>query len=215
MARYHWNVRLAEALAPALHATEICLRNAIHNAMVVTYPSSDGMWFDAPVVNASYSGPLLSDADKEKVEDARKRLARAGKAIEASRLVAKLSLGFWVELLNDDYDLTVVRPVLAGTMRRVQEPYRKQASLRDIYGKFRDLRNRVAHHEPIYDLKEDARHLHEMMLKISSEIQPPFTALVKHQDRFDTVWSSGWKPFREELLNSIKYMHAKRNASGA
>jgi hypothetical protein len=40
---YFWNIELAEAIVPALHACEIALRNAIHKAM--TKATGNEMWF--------------------------------------------------------------------------------------------------------------------------------------------------------------------------
>ena len=204
MARYHWNVQLAEALTPGIHAIEICLRNAIHNAMRTTYPTSNDMWFDAWVGQGISREPLLLTLDSDQVQAARTRVMNLSKPVEAPRLVAQLSFGFWVELLNDDYDMKIVRPLLGGPMRNVKDPYRKQASLRELFGKFRELRNRVAHHEPIFDARDDLRHLHELMCGVSSAIEPQFTSLTLHGDRFETVWREGWQPFRQALLAKIK-----------
>lgn len=40
---YFWNIDLAEAIVPSLHAFEIALRNAIHNAL--TASQGTDMWF--------------------------------------------------------------------------------------------------------------------------------------------------------------------------
>jgi hypothetical protein len=212
-AKYRWNLELSEALMPCLHAAELALRNAIHQAMVKKYlpyagtmfpdgkPADSEWWFDIEVRGVR----ILKQRDWEKVETAYSKIPQNAKPV-TPRVVAELSFGFWVELLNSNYDESIVVPMLASTMRQVQKSNsanRTQGWLRERFGEIRDLRNRVTHHEPIYHRPELA-FIWEMAWLLSSEITPWFTPVTKPACRFDKIRREGWFPHDAPIRNMIR-----------
>jgi hypothetical protein len=97
-------------------------------------------------------------------------------------MVAELSFGFWTGLLGRRYEVSLWRPVLhsafpgfAGERARLHT---------DLYH-LRKLRNRIAHHEPIYH-----RHLaadYASTLKIISFVAPDVSRWVRQNDRVAEV----------------------------
>lgn len=92
---YLWNVALCEALYPALQALEVTLRNSIHEAAVKRYKSD--FWFDLPACS-------LHPSQRQNVEYSKSELQKKNKPLEAPRIVAELTFGFWTSLLNSYYE---------------------------------------------------------------------------------------------------------------
>lgn len=90
---YSWNIELSQALYPALQVLEIALRNSLHQAISSIYNSE--YWFDLP---------FLHYREKEDVLHAKDKLAKEKKPVEAGRVVAELSFGFWTSLFDIRYE---------------------------------------------------------------------------------------------------------------
>jgi hypothetical protein len=83
------------------------------------------------------------------VGDATQRLYDLGKQPTAGRVVAELSYGYWVGLANA-YDTTLWRTDL----HRIFTPrIEARRALHETLDRLRTLRNRIAHHEPIFQRK--------------------------------------------------------------
>jgi len=92
-------------------------------------------------------------AARSRVADAKDTLQLVNRPLEPGRIVAELSFGFWERLLAHgppgklNYEMALWRPAIHrafpnSRLRRV-----------DVHKRFpglRDLRNRIAHHEPIF-----------------------------------------------------------------
>ena len=105
------------------------------------------------------------------------------------RIVATLSFGFWVSLLGPggrtedgrkaNYEMTLWRPALRGAFVHRVKLTRRQAH--HPLNALRVLRNRVAHHEPIFarDLIAD----HERILDVAGWISPATRTWIEHHSR--------------------------------
>ncbi|MBA2519227.1 MAG: hypothetical protein H0V24_06150, partial [Chloroflexia bacterium] len=102
---YFWNIDLAEALVPSLHAVEVALRNSIHTALSHHY-DTDMWFFREGLLQANQVRDFASALGKV----ARKRTPLAG------CLVAQLSFGFWTSLLNAPYEQSVWLPNKAALL---------------------------------------------------------------------------------------------------
>ena len=92
--------------------------------------------------------------------------------------MASVSLGFWVRLVSRggyidggpkaDYDRTLWRPALYKAF-----PGHPRSRVHGRLDHLRQLRNRIAHHEPIFDrnLTEDYEQLLEAVGWISSDVR--------------------------------------------
>ena len=162
---YARNAAVGAAFHGPLQSLEVTLRNAIDEAMAAAYRS---FWFDSPV---------LMDAERKSIVRASESLRREGKPRTSGDVIATVSLGFWVALLNKRYDATLWRTVLHECF----DPTPARARLHSQLDSLRRLRNRIAHHEPI--LERNLRKDHDHILHILGLLSPPTVRWVEHHSR--------------------------------
>ena len=174
---YTWDTAISSAFYGPLQGVEVTLRNALHREMTKLH---DENWFDEPRCQLNYSSNL-------KIENAKKELRKAKKPLESGRIVAELSLGFWVSLLGSggkkyNYEMNLWRPALykASPHKKLS---RKEAHKRLDF--LRNFRNRIAHHEPIFhrDLKAD----YKSILEVSGWICPDTAKWIEHHSRVEEI----------------------------
>jgi hypothetical protein len=157
LALYVWNARLGEAFHTPIQAVEVGLRNNVGLALIEQFGAE--WWRDDgfPRLLDNIDGRRLAD-----LEQVRRRLKKRGMTIVTGQVVAGLSFGFWVALLQKRYN-----PVLWSRHLSTAFPHlpldRSRADLADRARKVADLRNRITHHEPIFrnDISKD---FSEMMM---------------------------------------------------
>jgi hypothetical protein len=153
---YIWNTQISAAFYVPLQGLEVTLRNALHKQLSLKYNRDD--WYEIAPIN---------DRDKEKIQKAKDDVFRQHAKIQAPHVVAELSFGFWQTLLNKKYYQTLWIPTLYKAFPN------KPLKLTDINTallNLRRLRNRVAHHEPIFQ-----RHLakdYENLIQVINWICP-------------------------------------------
>jgi hypothetical protein len=81
------------------------------------------------------------------VEDAKDRVTETKHQVSEGRVVAELNFGFWCRLLGRRYDETLWRHALYGAFPHSD---RRRGAIVAAVEPTRLLRNRIAHHEPIY-----------------------------------------------------------------
>ena len=195
---YFWNLRLCEALYPTLNAVEIALRNSINSALNNYY--NNEYWFEGEWTNNSL---LVESTQYTQIEDARSKLRKRNSEENPGRIVAELSFGFWVGLLNRPYeekiwslnDYALLRIVFPAARRRD----RKRSLLRDRFAVINDLRNRVFHYEPI-GYRKTLGQEHANILQAIGWISPVMRDSIKLYDRFPDVYNTG----REQVEADIK-----------
>jgi len=161
IALYERNIVLSEAFYPSLQNLEICLRNRLHQQMVNRFGED---WFSNNVCS------LQIDSLRE-IEKAKQRLNNKEEII-SDDIVAQLNFGFWVSLLGTRYDADIWRQALYLAFPNARRLKRKV--IHNRLNMLRRLRNRIAHHEPIFDrpLAQDHTELIETigwMCTITSE----------------------------------------------
>jgi hypothetical protein len=172
---YSWNAEAAGAFLGLLHCLEVVMRNAIHREMSELFGRSD--WWHAADVDLRPSGVRM-------VEDARQELIRHSKPLQPSKIVAELRFGFWVSLLGkgNDYETRLWRPAL----HRAFPGYRgRRGPLYLDVNSMRLFRNRVAHHESIYQ-----RHLaadHDTIMRLIACISRDTAEFAGYLDRVPAV----------------------------
>lgn len=154
---YAWNTALSSAFHGPLQCLEVGLRNCIHDRLSTTHGSG---WFQ----NAG----ILRRTDIALVIEARDRVSRTGKPSTPGRIVAELSFGFWVGLFANAYDATIWRTDLY----RLFTPRPKRHELHGDLDRLRTLRNRIAHHEPIFQrsLNDDYNRVQAVLRSFAPEL---------------------------------------------
>lgn len=143
IALYEWNGAVSAALFEVLGDVEVIVRNALHDALSAWHvrTAREGEWYD----NAH--GLLAPQADAD-VAAARVRLAKRRRPQSPGAVIAELNFGFWRYLLTKQYSTT-----LWPAMGRAAFPHidhRRPQVLWARMSRLHDLRNRIAHHEPIH-----------------------------------------------------------------
>jgi len=149
---YKWNSDLSQSLGHSMQAWEICLRNKL-NAFLCWRYNSNWPYDETRAVRQ------MKGNDARRVREARERQERDRRMTQAplGAIVADLAAGFWVSLLGTSYDVPFS---WTANLKRVF-PHDRALDRRDawtICDELLDLRNRIAHHEPILHLPLEQRH---------------------------------------------------------
>jgi hypothetical protein len=158
MRLYCWNIEVAAFWGP-LDTLEVAVRNAIHAGLTAHVGRED--WWE--ILPLRYPQP-------DQVDSAvRAAKSNHGKSTTAGHIVAEFNLGFWTSLLANRYHAQLWPTALQDAF-----PYQPPAGRRgEIHARLeglRLLRNRIAHHEPIFGrpLQKD----HESILVVLGYLHP-------------------------------------------
>ena len=174
-----WNTGVSAAFYGPLQALEVALRNAMHRRLADQYGDA---WYDNGKAG-------LDRGALDRIVGARTELARDRHRDDPHRVVAALSFGFWISLLGSggrrvdgrkaNYEMSLWRPALRGAFAHCQNLNRKRAH-RPLNA-LRALRNRIAHHEPIFtrDLVGD----YDRIVEVAGWISPATRAWIEHHNR--------------------------------
>lgn len=181
-----WNTAVSAAFCGPLQGLEVTLRNAIHRRLAERHGET---WYEGP--NAG-----LDRGAVERIARAKLELARDGHGNGPPRIVASLSFGFWVSLLGPggridsarkaNYEMTRWRSALRGTFTHCATLTRKEAHR--PFNALRALRNRIAHHEPLF-----ARNLardHERIVQVLGWMTLGTRRWVEHHSRVPAVFDT-------------------------
>lgn len=200
VARYLWNGALCNAFNPSLHALEVTLRNNIFRCShghVVTMGRSLGTfrcWLTA-------SPTFLFAKEAEKVADAIKRIGPDRRYHTQGRLIAKLGFGFWTALMYSPYDHSrrdgpKLWPKLLGSVFPHQQTgWRTREAISARFDDIREFRNRIAHHEPIWD--RDPLMRYDEILGALSWMYPSMAKAVRLCGDLEITYHRGPEQFRE------------------
>ena len=94
---YQCNIMISEAFYPCLSALEVALRNSINREMITHFGVSD--WY-----SHFPTTPGLVKLMKD-ITIAQNQITRRKEAITPSKVVAELTMGFWVRLFNAEFEL--------------------------------------------------------------------------------------------------------------
>ena len=150
LALYEWNAQLSAALMHDLAHVEVGLRNAYDVALSARWPGPPHWTQAADTVFAPVyrtRGRRRVDVNNKPRDSLRHALVNAGsRTAPPGKIVAELMFGFWRYLSSAAHEKTLWVPALhrafpPGTDRAVH--------VDGPVGRLHDLRNRVAHHEPL------------------------------------------------------------------
>lgn len=171
LTNYFWNMELAEALVPSMHAVEVALRNTLHATLADHYTTD--LWF--------YEDEVLESNQLRDFAYALGKMTKKPKPW-SGRIVAELSFGFWTSLLNAPYEQRMWQPngyvLLFRAFPNAVGLSRKQIS--DRFTAIKDLRNRVFHHEPIWyrpNLQQEHADTHQAIEWISPTLHRAINAV--------------------------------------
>lgn len=145
---YMWNARVGGAFHTLIQATEVGLRNCINHALKAQFGHE--WWKDDTF------SKIVDDDRKIDIDQVLRRIRNRKLPLGTGQVVAGLSFGFWVGLLDGRYN-----PPLWGKHLRSSFPHlpvgRSRKSLDQSARDVATLRNRISHHEPLIkrDISKD------------------------------------------------------------
>ena len=174
LALYEENTLLSEAFYFPLQALEIVLRNAFHGYLSSKLRRAD--WYHFSERKSYGQRTLLSPSDLEEVDGIIARLENdnsktKGWTLQVPDVIATLSFGFWVGLSHKHNQDSFWSNKVALHDSLIH--YKGKALRSDVYSLLNDLRilrNRIAHHRPIF--KRDAEADLEKILQAISWFCP-------------------------------------------
>jgi len=175
-----YNSFLGASLHPPIQTFELFLRNSCDRQLTELYQRDD--WFDAFPHFDEFA--FLID----EINATKKRLrALRRDPNHPPCVIADLSFGFWAGLFVARLDrvlyskgLDKVFPLRPTGMQR--------ARLHDGLDKLRTLRNRVAHHEPLFH--RNLPKAHGLIVKLAGFISSDSANWIKHHSQFETAWEN-------------------------
>lgn len=138
---YVWNALISAAFIPSLHICEVVMRNAIADALALKY-GPDWPW------NSNFERTLTNWRKSELVK-ARQRVA----AGSTGKVIAELTFSFWGDMFTARQDQHIWNAHLRTVFPFAPLPLTVAATRKMLYDdmeSLRRLRNRIAHHEPIF-----------------------------------------------------------------
>ncbi|WP_275100178.1 hypothetical protein [Sedimenticola hydrogenitrophicus] len=191
---YTWNTAVSAAFYGPLQGLEVAVRNAMHRELTIKYGDQ---WYDNEACG-------FDAGSKTRVDRAKLTLTRGRYLVDPPHVVAELPFGFWVSLLGKggrgaspdtykkNYDMTLWRPALYKAF-----PHGGRRSRAQTHGPLdylRTFRNRIAHHEPIFNrhLEQDYRSI----LEVAGWICPDTADWIRHHSRVEELLAHNWKKDR-------------------
>lgn len=147
---YTWNAKVAADFLFPLHFCEVVIRNAVSEAITSTYEER-WPWSVAFHRSLPNSGKYRQRQD---LENTRRSESTTGKVIPELKFV------FWQKMFTSRFDERLWQPQLNRVFPHLPTNQSVETSREEIYQRLeqvRKLRNRIAHHEPIFkrDLASD------------------------------------------------------------
>ncbi|NOG32861.1 hypothetical protein HLB35_15810 [Halomonas sp. TBZ9] len=179
---YIWNAQISGVFLAPLHLCEVVMRNAVSEALEAKYGVH---WPWSPGFEQSLPAPPVGYSPRRDLFNARQGAQTVGKVIP------ELKFAFWQRMFTKRHDHrlwnTLLFRVFPGlpTMSPTSE-LRKE--IFEELEKIRTLRNRIAHHEPIFtrNLQEDFERIVNL---VAYRSQPTASWLKSHQQVEDFIGS--------------------------
>lgn len=158
-ALYEHNVDLSASLWSTIGDIEVILRNVVADAIANHHSAvrNDPIrrWYDEPPWFTT--GQWFTDETNKSIKQAMRRVKDPGPGRKPrpgeGRVVAELTLGFWRYLLIARYEHSLWNPAIRARFPALTH-LSGSDSRKAVHGrveKLNYLRNRVAHHEPVYE----------------------------------------------------------------
>lgn len=147
---YRRNATIAAALWEPICHLEVAVRNALADQMSRRHLrlGRAETWLDDP----NYE---LTSRARAVIQAARTRVKEKGKLASYSQTISELSFGFWRFLIARRS--TAIWPDLASAFPNA--PDRKLATIEAPISRIYEFRNRLAHHDPIWNRDPESRYV--------------------------------------------------------
>ena len=175
---YMCNIMLSESLYPCLSIFEVALRNALVKELIKN--CGHEQWYDI------FNNNIALQSLKKRIYDAMNAITTRKEIITPSKITAELTFGFWVSLLNSEYE-TFLWHDLRRAFPNMPKSLRQRKNISSPLNRFRRLRNRIYHNEPICWNLSRVEDLHTELLKVAGWIDKQLPSWIQAQERVNIV----------------------------
>jgi hypothetical protein len=193
MCRYIWNLDLSVNLYRPLHFLEIGLRNSIHQTLTQGFGTE--FWFDTP--------KLLLPEMTIKIANVRKDIQREGKVESADQIVSKLTFGFWTSLTTPYYRESIYFPYSKQIFPNLTPAQRRRKEIANNLNDARKLRNRIFHHEPVWQFHNLTERYNNVMT-LTQGLNDSLYSMAQFCCGFNKVQSQGWQTINQHLRSALQ-----------
>lgn len=163
---YHWNAQVSAAFLYPLHVFEICLRNAVANAAESAYRTDEWPWSRAFETSLPTTHSVQRFSPRRELVNTRDWQPRPRQT--TGKVIAELKFAFWVSMYTGRHDGRLWTQFLRREYPNIPQNVSVASAREKIHGtadKIRVLRNRIAHHEPIFsrDLESEYKEITEIV----------------------------------------------------
>lgn len=175
---YKCNLELSESMYISLSVLEVALRNAISRELRKMTGRDD--WY------AVFPGiPGLRSLNKF-VTLATHHISGRHETIAPSKIIAELTLGFWVSLLNSEYERVLWKDIRRA-FPYMPKAIRQRKNISAPLNRFRNFRNRIFHNEAICWNINHVCDIHSELIQVLGWINKDLPLWVARFDRFPKV----------------------------
>lgn len=175
---YNANTAISESLMGPIQIMEICIRNSIHREITNKYGDS---WYEGNKLGLDDTGNrALTRLIRHYSLSPRYNTPSA----LAIKIVSELTLGFWTNLFQRQYEDPLWRKCLRRAFPHVGGALTR-GDVYQILDKIRRLRNRIGHHEQV--LRYDLNIYYNNIIDLVSWVSPVTAIWLSHHNRFYDV----------------------------
>lgn len=185
---YQCNIELAESFYVCLSVFEIALRNSLCRELETMTGRKDWYALFPSTPGLKYLNRYITVACKQ--------IAMRHEPLTPDKVIAELTLGFWVSLLNAEYEKLLWKDIRrAFPFMPKKEKQRKNVSA--PLNVIRAFRNRIFHNESICWNLNRVTEIHSTIIQMMGWINKDLPEWIEPFDRFKSVESSikmkmGW-----------------------
>lgn len=185
---YEWNSDVASAFLHDLGHLEIGLRNAYDHVLRSHPHVRHDDWLSAGACQTLFpphfvrqrGKPVDKNATPRKnVELARQRSGLGRPGVGRGKCIAELTFGFWTYLSDDLHEKTLWVPAL----HKAFAPGSDRRSVHSVLTRLRTFRNRVAHHESVFDHAPENQR--RSIMHVAKLIAPELAEYIKAHSRLE------------------------------
>ncbi|MBD5180682.1 MAG: hypothetical protein HDT01_05220 [Bacteroidales bacterium] len=175
---YKCNIELSESMYISLSVLEVALRNALSRELCRMTGRED--WY---AVFATTTGlfPL-----NKYITSAVHHITGRQEIATPSKIIAELTLGFWVSLLNSEYERVLWKD-LRRAFPYMPKKTRQRKNVAAPLNRFRTFRNRVFHNESICWNIKRVNDIHDEIIEVIGWINNELPDCLTEIDRFPVV----------------------------
>lgn len=147
---YGWNARVSAALMVPAHFAEVTTRNAVSDALTSLYGPQ---WPWNPTFHQSLPTPTKGFNPRRHLAQTVANLQGNHGSTTTGKVIAELKFVFWQGMFTARHDVRVWTPHILTLFPNAagQMPKGLRFRINNDLETIRQLRNRIAHHEPIFN----------------------------------------------------------------